>query len=206
MANTDTPFGLKPIRHKSGAPYNGAFSCYYLPAGTAGSYFIGDPVIKTSTANAVAASGPGAGTFPIGTLPEIVKATVGTTNRITGVIVGFAPDPDGLGRIYRPASTARVVYVADDPDLVFEIQADGTVAVTDIGLNAVLIYTNAGDTNTGRSGAELDTGTTTAMATTVGFQLAIHRLVNRPDNEIGAFAKLEVTINTHTEVNASTGI
>jgi hypothetical protein len=202
MANADTPFGLRPIRHKSGAPYNGAFNVYYLPAGTGGDYFIGDPVIKTSTANAVAAGTA----FPIGTLPEIVKATVGTTNRITGVIVGFAPDPDGLGRIYRPASTARVVYVCDDPDIVFEIQADGVVAVTDIGLNAVLIYTNGGSTVTGLSGAELDTGTTTAMNTTVGFQLAIHRLVNRQDNEIGAFAKLEVTINNHTEVNASTGI
>lgn len=206
MPNADTPFGLRPIRHKSGAPYSGSFNCYYLPAGTGGNYFIGDPVIKTSTANAVAASGPGAGSFPIGTLPEIVKATVGTTNRITGVIVGFAPDPSGLDRIYRPASTARVAYVCDDPNIVFEIQADGTVAATDIGLNAVLIYTNGGSTSTGRSGAELDTGTTTAMATTVGFQLAIHRLVNREDNEIGAFAKLEVTINNHTEVNASTGI
>mgnify|MGYP003439807478 FL=1 len=203
MPNADTPFGLRPIRHKSGAPYNGSFNTYYLPAGTAGNYFIGDPVIKTTTANAVVASGPGAGDFPIGTLPEIVKATAGTTNRITGVIVGFAPDPDGLGRIYRPASTARVVYVCDDPDVVFEIQGDGTVAVTDIGLNGVLIYTNGGSTATGRSGAELDTSN---MNTTVGFQLSIHRLVNRPDNEIGAFAKVEVTINTHTEVNASTGI
>ena len=204
MPNTDTPFGLRPIRHKSGAPYNGAVNPYIIPASDATAMFIGDPVIKTSTANTVAHSAPGAGDFPIGTLPAITKATAGTTNRITGVIVGFAPDPDGLGRIFRPASTARIAYVCDDPDVVFEIQADGALAADQVGLNAVLVYTNAGDVNTGRSGAELSTGT--APATTVGFQLQIKRLVNRADNEVGEFTKAEVVINTHTEVNASTGI
>jgi hypothetical protein len=204
MPNVDAPFGLRPIRHKSGAPYNGSFNTYHLPASEGTAMFIGDPVIKTSTANAAAITAPGAGKFPIGTVPEIVKATAGTTNRITGVIVGFAPDPDGLGRIHRPASTSRIAYVCDDPDVVFEIQADGSIVADQMGLNAVLIYTNAGSTVTGFSGAELSTGTT--PATTVGFQLSMHRLVNREDNEPGAFARVEVTINTHTEVNASTGI
>jgi hypothetical protein len=204
MANADTPFGLRPLRHKSGAPYNGSFNVYHVPSSYATALFVGDPVIKTSTANAAAVSAPGAGDFPIGTLPEINKATAGTTNRITGVIVGFAPDPDGLGRIYRPASTSRIAYVCDDPDVVFEIQADGEIDADQMGLNAVLVYTNAGDTNTGRSGAELSTGT--APATTVGFQLQMKRLVNRQDNEAGEFAKVEVVINTHTEVNASTGV
>lgn len=204
MPNTDTPFGLRPLRHKSGAPYSGAVNPYFLPPTDATPMFIGDPVIKTSTANTVAHSAPGAGDFPIGTLPVVTKATAGTTNRITGVIVGFAPDPDGLGRTFRPASTGRIAYVCDDPDIVFEIQADGILTADQMGLNAVLIYTNTGDVNTGRSGAELSVGT--PPAATVGFQLQIKRLVNRVDNEPGEFTKAEVVINTHTEVNGSTGI
>lgn len=192
MANTDNPSGLRPTRHRNGAPYNGAVNAYYVPASYGTALFVGDPVVKTGTANAA------------GTLPEINKAAAGTTNRITGVIVGFAPDPDNLGLTYNPASTERVVYVCDDPDVIFEIQADGTPTAAMIGLNAVLIYTNAGSTATGRSGAELSIGT--APATTVGFQMNILRVVDRPDNELGEFAKLEVRINTHTETNATVGV
>lgn len=207
MANTDTPFGLRPIKHKSGAAYNGSFNAYYVPSTYATALFIGDPVIKTGTSNTAVVEAPAAGKFAIGTLPEINKATAGTTNRVTGVIVGFAPDPDGLGRIHNPASTARVVYVCDDPDVLFEIQCDGAIAAAQVGLNGVFIYTNAGSTVTGLSGVELDSGTTTAPAATVGFQMQIQRVVNRDDNEAASnFTKVEVRLNTHTEVNASTGI
>ena len=189
MANNDTPFGLRPVRHKSGAPYNGAVNYYYVPSSYATALFVGDPVVKTGTSNTTAVSAPGAGDYGIGTLPEINKATAGTTNRITGVIVGIAPNPNGLERIYNPASTEAIVAVCDDPD----------------GLNAVLVYTNAGSTATGRSGAELNT--TTVPATTVGFQLKILRVKNAVDNEAGsAFTKVEVMINQHTETTASVGI
>jgi hypothetical protein len=204
MANADTPFGLRPIKHRNGAPYNGAVNAYYVPDDYATALFVGDPVVKVGTSNAAAVEAPGAGSFGIGTLPSINKAAAGTTNRITGVIVGFAPDPNGLERIYNPASTERVVYVCDDPDVIFEAQVDGTLTADMIGLNAVLVYTNAGSTTTGRSGAEISIGT--APATTVGFQVNLLRVVNRVDNELGEFAKVEVRINTHTETNAVTGI
>lgn len=204
MANADTPFGLRPIKHRNGAPYNGAVNAYFVPASYATALFVGDPVVKTGTSNAAAITAPGAGAFPVGTLPEINKAAAGTTNRITGVVVGFAADPNGLERRYNPASTARVVYVCDDPDVIFEAQVDGTLTADMIGLNAVLVYTNAGSTFTGQSGAEISIGT--APATTVGFQVNLLRVVNREDNELGEFAKVEVRINTHTETNAVTGI
>lgn len=206
MANADTPFGLRPIRHRNGAPYNGSFGAYYTAATYGTALYVGDPVIRVAGgSNATALNAPG-GVFPIGTLPIIEKATVGDGNAITGVIVGFGPDPDGLGRIYNPASTARLVYVADDPDLVFEAQMEGTLTATMVGLNAVLIYTHAGSTSTGRSGAEVDTGTTTAPAADASYQLTIRRMVNRSDNEMGLNAKVEVTINNHTEAHAALGI
>jgi len=51
MANTDAPFGLRPIRHRNGAPYNGAFNHYYVASSYATALFVGDPVVKTGTSN-----------------------------------------------------------------------------------------------------------------------------------------------------------
>lgn len=203
MANIDSPFGLRPVRHKSGAPYNGAVNPYYIPASYGTALFIGDPVVKTGTANTAAVNVPGVGHCGIGTLPEINKTAAGDvdgpTKRITGVIVGFSALPNDLNKNYNPASTERVAWVADDPDLVFEIQADGAIPATSIGLNAVLIYTHSGNTTTGLSGAELDT-TSDAPAADASNQLTIVRAVNRLDNDTtAAHAKVLVTINAHTE-------
>lgn len=206
MANADTRFGGRPVRHRNGAPYTGSGNWYFIPSTYATALYIGDPVVKTGTSNTARASAPGAGSFEIGCLPEINKATVGTTNKITGFIVAFAPNPDGLSSVYRAASTERLAFVADDPDLLFEMQAEGSLAAVDVGLNAVLIYTHAGDNNSGLSGAEFDCGTTTAPATTVGFQLKIMRIVNRLDNEIGANVKALVLINNSSEATTTTGV
>lgn len=204
MANVDSRFGLKPIRHKSGAPYNGAANAYYVPSSYGTALYIGDPVVKTGTSNTAAVTAPGAGRFNIGTLPEINKATVGDANRVTGAIVGFAPLPTDLGKAYNPASTARVVFVADDPDLVFEIQADGAIPAASIGLNAVFIATHTGDTTTGLSGIELDT-TSDVPAADASNQMVILRAANREDNDTTLeFAKVEVMLINHTEAQGNT--
>lgn len=204
MANEDRRFGLKPVRHKSGAPYNGAANPYFIPAGYGTALYIGDAVLKTGTANTAAVKVPGTGGFGIGTLPEINKATVGDANRISGVIVGFSPLASDLGKNYNPASTERVALVCDDPDIVFEIQADGAIPATSIGLNAVLIATHTGDTTTGLSGLELDT-TSDVPAADASNQLLILRAVNREDNDTTTiWAKVEVMIINHTEAHGNT--
>jgi len=204
MANIDAPFGLRPLRHRNGAPYNGAVNPYYIASDVA-ALFIGDPVVKTGESNTAAITVPGGGHFPIGTLPEVTKATAGDGNAITGVIVGFAALPDNLSLKHNTANTERVAFVCDDPDVVFEIQADGTIAAAQVGLNAVLIYTNAGSAITGYSGAELDT-TIDVPAADASNQLTIQRVVNREDNAAGANARVEVKINNHTESNATLGL
>lgn len=206
MANNDTPFGLRPIKHRNGAPYNGSFNAYYVASTYATALFVGDPVVRVAGgSNAAAFNTPG-GDFPIGTLPSVEKATAGDGNAITGVIVGFGPDPSGLDRTHNPASTERLVYVADDPDVVFEIQADGAIAATQVGLNAVLIYTHSGSTVTGLSGAELDTSSDVPAADASN-QLKIQRVVNRADNEAAsANTKVEVLITNHTEAHGALGI
>lgn len=204
MANIDAPFGLRPVQHRSGAPYNGAANPYYIPSSYGTALYIGDPVIRTSTSNTAEVKVEGGGTFAIGTLPEINRATAGDGNLITGVIVGFMGDAQSLR--YNAASTERVALVCDDPDVLFEIQADGSIAATDVGLNAVLIATHSGSTVTGLSGMELDT-TSDVPAADASNQLRIVRVVNRTDNAAGsANTRVLVTINNHTEAHGALGI
>lgn len=209
MANTDSPMGLRPVRHKSGAPYNGACNPYYIKGDYATALFIGDPVVKVAAgSNTAAVKVPGAGTFAIGTLPHIERTAVGDvdgiTKMITGVIVGFSPLPDGLNYKHNPASTERVAYVCDDPDVIFEIQADGAIPAASMGLNAVLIATHSGSTTSGYSGMELDT-TSDAPAADASNQLLILRAANREDNDTTTiWAKVEVLINCHTQAPGST--
>ena len=207
MANSDTPFGLRPLRHRNGAPYNGAVNYYYVLAGYATALFLGDPVVKTGTSNTAGVKIPGAGDFDPGTLPTVNKATAGDGNAITGVVVGVFMDPDDSGAVYKPASTEAVLAVADDPDLVFEIQDDGAAALaaTSVGLNAVLIYTHAGSTSTGLSGVELDTNSD-APAADASNQLTILRLKPELGNEIAANAVWEVKINNHSEAHGAVGL
>jgi hypothetical protein len=206
MANTDTPFGLRPVRHRNGTPWNGKVRPYFIPSTYATALYIGDPVVKTGTSNTARVAAPQVGTFAIGTLPEVNKATAGDGNAITGVIVGFATNPDSLGTVYGAASTARVAMVCDDPSVVFEIQADGAIPAASVGLNAVLIYTHAGSNFTGLSGAELDT-TSDAPAADASNQLTILRIVNREDNTPNLIHnKVEVAINQHTEATGAIGI
>lgn len=194
MANSNAPTGLQPVRYRSGAPYNGAANVYYVPATDGTALFKGDPVII-------------AGAADTNGVPTCTRATAGSAGRITGVVVGFVPSPNIIANGYRVASTAEYVLVADDPDLLFEIQEDstgGALAATDIGLNADLAA-GSGSTVTKLSGFQLDSSTADTTAT---LQLRIVGIAQRADNEIGANAKVLVRINLPTETGAagSTGV
>ncbi len=199
MANADTPMGLRPIRHRNGAPYTGAANPYHISNATNNTLFIGDMVLITGTSNTTAISVPGAGTFAVGTLPTILRvASPADGQRCSGVIVAFAADPTALENQYRLDSTERVAYVCDDPDVVFEIQGDSaTVAApTDVGAAAPYVQTHQGSTTTGLSGMELDVS---ELGTNPQDLLLVMRLVNRKDNETEAIhAKYEVVISNHT--------
>ena len=204
MANTDNPFGLRPVQHRNGAPYTGACRPYYIQSDYATALFVGDPVVITGAVNTAAVSAGGADSFPVGALQSVNKATVGS-NPITGVIVGFASTSQN-SLIYNAASTERVVFVCDDPEVIYEIQADGTLTPADVGYNGVLIYTHTGSTITGRSAAELNT-TTTVPATTAAMQLKIRGFANREDNDMAAAnSKVLVQINNSSIAHATAGI
>jgi len=196
MPNANTPFGLRPVRHRNGVPYNGAATRYFVPASDSTALFLGDPVIIAGSADANG-------------VPTVTRATAAGGAFILGSVVGVDP-VEGAGAggrdstTYRAASTARYVYVADDPDLVFEIQEDavgGAMAAADVGLNVDLVA-GTGSTITGLSAFQADTST---KATTNTLQLRILGFKQAVDNEIGANAKILVAINLHALRN-TTGI
>jgi hypothetical protein len=192
MANADTPFGLKPVRHRNGAPYTGAARVYSVAAGDGTAIYVGDLVTAAGTAQTINGV----------VYQDVVQSATGDI--FQGVVVGVLPvTQDSLK--YRAASTQRLLLVADDPDLVFEIQevSGGTpLAANDIGLNANIVVA-AGSTVTGMSGMELNNAT---EATTNTLDVKIQGFVNRVDNEIGEHAKWLVALNRHRYANQVAGI
>lgn len=192
MPNADTPFGLRPVQHRNGAPYNGAFRLYSVAAGNATEIMMGDPVTLAGTSQTINGQ----------IYSDVVRSATGDV--FTGVCVGVMPVTQDSLR-YRAASTQRVLMIADDPDLLFEIQeATGGTPLTanDAGLNANIVVA-AGSTVTAQSGVELNNAT---EATTATLDIHIVGPVNREDNAIGEHCKWLVTFNRHQFRNQVAGI
>lgn len=188
MANNTGAFGLRPIRHIDGSPWNGNTVPCYVSASYATALFVGDPVLLSPTL---------AEKDTTGTKPTI-NASAGTAGTlIRGVITSFEPTTrDSL--VYNPASTERIANVCMDPTVVYAVRGDGGGTPSKVfpGQNAVLIATAAGSTVTGLSGFHLDEGTTTAPTTTQNFTLHILNILDQADNELADNAVYEVLLNT----------
>ena len=208
MANVNKPFGFTPIRYLSGAPYNAACTPYFKIVTLGEAMYVGDPVLVTTGSNATQSAGGEA--FPIGTLKQISLAGEGS-EYTTGVIVGIGPDRDNHTQQYSPTLTESIIWVADDPDLIFVGQEDSAgsenILPADVGLNCDLVL-GTGSTITGRSGAMLDS---TSANTTSSLQLRVLRLYDTPDNVIATsdtpaqYSQFEFMINLHT-LRYTTGI
>lgn len=189
MANIDAPFGLRPIQSDVGGGNPFKLTKYAVANNYGTALYRGDPVLITGTATADPIDGK--------VLANVGRAA--TSGYITGVIVevvssnGVAGTVLGEQNVYIPASTGGYVLVNDDPNTKYEIQVDGSLAVTDIGQTADVIFTHAGSTVTGQSGAELDTAD---IAT--GAMLVIEGVRNQNRNDLtGSNAVAIVRINQH---------
>jgi hypothetical protein len=189
MPNANAPMGLTPRRYRNGAPWTGAARTYHVPASNTTALFVGDPVIITGTGDSQGYS-------------DVGIATAG--GRVTGVVVGFRPTAPFSPNKFLAANTEGYVIVADDPTLLFEVQDNGNVPVTAIGLNANLIA-GAGNQRVGWSGWQLDS---TSPATTATLQVRIIELQHRADVEPGTNQNWLVALNQTTETPAagSTGV
>lgn len=178
MSATSAPFGLRPAFHPSGLDRAQA-----LAGGIASAYntdiLKGQPVKYDTNGN-------------------IVVAAAG--DAFVGAFAGVEwTDTTGRRRVsnYWPANTAYqtgscVAYFYNDPNIVYEIQADGTLAQTSIGDEADLSNTTAGSTTTGLSQATLSTSLAGANNTA---QMRIVDIAPYPDNNWGdAYVIVRATI------------
>jgi hypothetical protein len=192
MANSDTARGLKPVRYLSGAPYSGAVNIYSVPASDSTAIYIGGLVKPAGSADADGVM--------------TVTGNVATGNAVIGVVTGIVP-VTADSTIYRAASTLRYVFVADDPNLLFEVQEDSVgaaMAATAVGNTADLTGFTSGSTATGLSAIEIDSSTATASGDGTE-DVMIWGLANRPDNAIGTNAKWLVRLNNHFLVDGVAG-
>jgi hypothetical protein len=180
MSTTSQPFGLRPAFSPSGALRPTAYS---IASGYSANILQSQPV-------------------KIGTNGTIEAAAIG--DRFIGTFQGVEfTDSDGRRRVSNKwtaslAATDIVAYVTLDPTIVYEIQANGSIAVTDIGKQADYTTITAGSTVTGLSAMMLDTAT---LTDTGNAALRIIGLSPGPDNAFGDnFTIVEVQVAEHQNV------
>jgi hypothetical protein len=183
VAAVASPFGLRPVSHPSGIARVTVIGT--IATGYATNLFQNAPV-------AITADG------------SLIIAVAGTTNRLIGSFQGVEY-VDATGKPvtanYWPASTAAtniVAYFTSDPAIIYEIQANGSVAQARVGEQISFAATpSSGSTGTGMSSAAADTAT---VGTAVD-QLRILGISAAPDNVWGdAFTNVLVQISHHQNV------
>lgn len=174
MANTNAPFGLKPLRSLKGGSI--VANEYSIASGYSSEIGMGHPVEMTGTGKNIQLSAAG---------------NVDACGVFIGCQYVNAAGEQKFSKNW-PASTVATyikAFVVDDPDVIFEAQVS-TLAEADIGQLADLA---AGTASNGVSGMYIDAATLAATNAT----FRILRLSNRPSNEYGAYAKAEVLFIEH---------
>jgi hypothetical protein len=190
MANKDAPFGLRPVGELGSEIQNGGTSKYKIASGETDVIYKGD-IVQLETSGCITVSG-------------------NTTTSNVGVFNGcFYNDPTTqkpTWKNYYPGSITPTVgdieaFVYDDPNKLFIIQANGTLAQTAVGDNADQVYA-AGSTINGQSKSELGS---VAGGTA---QLRIVRICEDPDNSdiSSANSNWIVRFNEHLYYNNAAGI
>ena len=184
MANTDAAFGMRPIGMIGGAPFSGGQSRYRIAANYGTSIFQGDMVAQV-TGGTVEVHADG-GTVPIVGVFNGCRFTDPTTGKET------------FSNFYPASTNASDIeaFIIDDPDVIYEIQADAAFPVADLFGNFDIVYTSAGSTVTGISGAELDV---TTGATNTNLPIKAIDISQDPENsDVGSDAtNVKVVIQNH---------
>ena len=185
MANIDAGFGLRPVGKLGSEAINMGTSQYEIASGETDVIFKGD-LVKLETTGKITKSGNGDAVAAIGVFngcfyndPTTQKPTF--SNHYPGSIT--------------PTQGAIDAFVYDDPNMLFEIQADGVVAADKVGRNADIVYA-AGNTINGQSKTEINSTVANAGAAA---QLRIIRICEDPENSdiASANANWIVRINEH---------
>jgi hypothetical protein len=167
MANKNAPFGLKPVRMMSGAPYSGGQSRYRIASGATTPIYQGDLVTQLTAG--VLGRHAATGTVPI----------IGVFN---GVSYTNSSGEQIFSNYYEGSITSSdiIANVIDHPNVVFEVQCNAAFPVADLFGNFDIVDGSpVGDTKSGRSNTEcaVSTGNTTAT-----LPLKVLDISQDPDN------------------------
>jgi len=190
MTTTATPFGMRPVQHMTGS-------------------------IRPRVANGLIASGYASSIYkygPVTMQTTGLLAAATTAQDFIGALAGVEyTDPNGYYRIskYWPANTTYqagscTVAFWDDPSLIYEMQANGSITQTAIGDQSDFVNPGAGSTVTGESTAALNS---TLAGAGVQGQLRILGLVPLDGNAWGdAYTMVTVQIARHQYVTSKVAI
>lgn len=176
MTATAHPFGFRPVGYLGGRSYNGAVREYKILSGYTTAIGEGDIVRlggsadTTSEGYLVKETGTAALTKPLG-----VFVGCSYTDPNTGQVIFRNSYPSG-----GVVASDIIAKVVDDPDAVFEVQADGPIDQAEIGQNSALVQ-GAGVSAFGISSHTLAAGSTTTD--TLPFRIV--GVVPRPGNVAG---------------------
>ena len=187
MSATSAPFGLRPAFHPSGLDRAQALAGG-ISSGYATQILKGQPV----------AYSPSNGTI----VPITANSTQATWS---GAFAGVQwTDTTGRARVsnYWPANTAYtagtcVAYFYNDQNIVYEIQADGSMAQTTIGNEYLFTNVTAGSSTTGLSQATL--GASTAVGNNQPGQMRVVDLAPYVDNAWGDSYTIVRVVNSASQ-------
>lgn len=214
-ANINKPAGLSPVGTISGSSWEGKGRVYAIPTtDSTNNYFPGDLVslVAGGSAGGVTTNG-----IPYVSLTAAGAMAVGVIQAIGTNPSGPWINPNNLSVVYAPITKTQIyyAYVLDDPNIVFEVQEDGTgtnLTAAIIGRNANILLGAASTAATPTNSLSQTVMTNSATpAVTVTLNLKILQLAQRADNVFvtspttHGFQKWWVLINNHSylRVNAS---
>lgn len=187
MANISKISGFKPVKHINGSPYSGQANIYAVVSGT--KLVPGDLVKLTGAASQNGIAEVSAATNDAAVLGAVVGVVPAKMDPITGRMSAGSISLDTPVSVTGGA-TAAYVLVSDSPDTVYEAQK-ATFSAADVG-------TTGGFDFTGTVGGDAVTGTSSfAITDTATGVVQVLGLVQRVDNESGAFAKVLCRFNNN---------
>ena len=192
MATTAAPYGARPINTTSASgSYTGKVQHIKIASAYDTAIFYGD-FVKLVTAGTVEKDAGTAALTPIGIFMGC-KYTDSTSKQMT-----FNQQwPADM------AASDAVAYVVTDPEVLFKMQSDETVAQAALGANASVVQT-AGSTSIGNSKCAFDGST---VATTNTFPVKVVDFVDGPTSSVGdTYTDVIVKFNVGHQLTNTTGI
>lgn len=207
MASVASPYGLKPVNLIGGQPFAGSVREVKLSTNNSAALFNGDVIQLTSAGN-----------------PQALTSTIttGTTAGVIGVMTGCRyvnpTTKQAIWGQYVPANaitggyTDVYIFVADDPDLVMQVQGSAAFgsltngAAGAVGKNAALGNFSAGSTTTGNSAVNLVVGANGgSLASTATLAMRVIGVVPGTENDTYPELLVKWNLGAHS-YNFATGV